>query len=148
MNQITALAVCLKEASESSFKEYCQQIVKNAKVLASELINKEFNLITNGTDNHLILIDLRNKSITGKEAQNRLEKAVITTNKNTIPNDPASPFNPSGLRIGAPAITTRGMKEEEMKKIASWINDVILDENSCSRIREEIREFSKKFPLP
>ncbi|MFH1656185.1 MAG: serine hydroxymethyltransferase [Candidatus Nealsonbacteria bacterium] len=148
MNQITSLAVCLKEASEPSFKEYGKQVVANAKILAKELIKYGFNLVTNGTDNHLILIDLRNKMITGKDAQLRLEKAGITTNKNTIPNDPASPFNPSGVRIGTPAITTRGMKEQEMEKIASWINDVISDENSYERVRNEIREFCKEFPLP
>ena len=148
MNQIAALSVCLKEASEPAFKEYGQQVVKNAKVLAQELVNYGFNLVTGGTDNHLILIDLRNKEVSGKEAQNRLEKAGITINKNTIPNDPASPFNPSGIRLGTPALTTRGMKEEEMKKVASWINQVISDENSCEKVRNEIRELCQRFPLP
>ncbi len=147
-NNIAGIALCLKEAMEDSFKDYGHQIVKNAKVLAQELINYGFNLVTDGTDNHLILIDLRNKGIAGAEAQERLEEAGITTNKNSIPFDTASPFKPSGLRIGTPALTTRGMKEEEMKKVASWINQVISDEESVKRVREGIREVCKDFPLP
>ncbi len=147
-NSIAAIAVCLKEASDPSFKDYADQIVRNAQTLASELVKKGFDLITGGTDNHLILIDLRNKNILGKEAQLGLEKAGITTNKNAIPFDPNPPFKPSGLRIGTPAITTRGMKEGEMKKIASWIDQVISDENSISKVREEVRNLCKDFPLP
>lgn len=147
-NSIAGIAICLKEAMEPSFKEYGAQIVKNAKALAEELIKFDFTLITGGTENHLILIDLRNKNITGKDAQLRLEKAGITTNKNTIPYDPASPFNPSGLRIGTPAITTRGMKEDEMKTIASFINRVISNENECEKVRDEVRQLCSKFPLP
>jgi glycine hydroxymethyltransferase len=147
-NQIAALAVCLKEASSPGFKKYGEQIVKNAKALAKELMAHEFNLITNGTDNHLILIDLRNKGISGGEAQDRLEKAGITINKNSIPYDPNPPFKPSGIRLGTPAITTRGMKEKEMKKIAFWINEVISDNKSCLKIRKEIKSFCEKFPLP
>jgi len=147
-NSIAGIAVCLKEASTPEFKDYANQIVKNAGVLAEALIGYGFKLITGGTDNHLILIDLQNKGIAGAEAQERLEKAGITTNKNSIPFDPAPPFKPSGLRIGTPAITSRGMKEEEMKTIASWINDVITNETNCSRVREEIREFCKEYPLP
>ena len=147
-NQIAALAICLKEASEPAFKEYGEQIVKNSKVLAEELLNYGFKLVSGGTDNHLILIDLRNKEISGKDAQSLLEKAGITVNKNTIPNDPASPFNPSGIRIGTPALTTRGMKEEEMKKVAFWINRVISDSSLCLKVGEEIKEFCKEFPLP
>ena len=97
---------------------------------------------------HLILIDLRNKKVLGPEAQDRLEKAGITVNKNSIPFDPNPPFKPSGLRLGTPAITTRGMKEEEMKLIASFINQVISDENSCEKIREEVKELCAKFSLP
>jgi glycine hydroxymethyltransferase len=123
-------------------------VVKNAKALAEALKEYGFKLVSGGTDNHLILIDLQNKNIPGADAQDRLEKAGITTNKNSIPFDPASPFKPSGLRLGTPAITTRGMKEEEMKKIASWINEVIADENNCAKVREEVREFCKDFPLP
>lgn len=147
-NNIAAIAVCLKEAAVPAFKKYAKQIVENSKALASELLKYGFNLITGGTDNHLILIDLRNKNISGKEAQERLEKAGITINKNTIPYDPNPPFNPSGIRLGTPAITTRGMKEKEMKKIASWINKVISKPESVAKIRQEIKKFCKKFPLP
>lgn len=147
-NSIAAIAVCLREASTPEFKKYAEQIVKNAKALAEELLKYGYNLVTGGTDNHLILIDLQNKNIMGAEAQNRLEKAGITTNKNTIPFDPNPPFKPSGLRIGTPAITSRGMEEEEMKKVAFWINQVITDENNCGRVKEEIEAFCKKFPLP
>lgn len=147
-NNIAAIAVCLKEASLPDFKEYGKQIVKNCKALASELINHGFNLITNGSDNHLILIDLRNKGILGPEAQDRLEKAGITVNKNSIPFDPNPPFKPSGLRMGTPAITTRGMKEKEMRQIASWINEVIIDPESCPKIRQEVKKLCKRFLLP
>jgi len=147
-NAIAAIAVCLKEAATQEFTDYGHQIVKNAKVLAEELIKYGFNLITGGTDNHLILIDLRNKEMGGSEAADLLESAGITTNKNSIPYDPASPFKPSGLRLGTPAITTRGMKELEMKMIASWINTVITDKTKVEKVREEIRELCLKFPLP
>ena len=147
-NNIAAIAVCLKEATTPAFKKYAKQIVKNAKALAEELIKLGFNLVTNGTDNHLILVDLRNKGVTGKDAQLRLEEAGITINKNTIPFDPNPPFSPSGIRMGTPAITTRGMKEKEMKKIAGWINEVISDQKSISKVRKEIKSFCKKFPLP
>ena len=148
MNTIAAISVCLKEAATPAFKKYGHQIVRNAKALAEELKKLGFRLITGGTDNHLILVDLRNKNISGPDAQIRLEAAGITINKNTIPFDPNPPFKPSGIRMGTPAITTRGMKEKEMKKIAGWINEVISNEKSIKRVREEIRKFCKKFPLP
>ncbi len=148
MNTIAAISVCLKEAASPAFKKYGAQTVKNAKVLAGELKKFGFKLVTDGTDNHLILIDLRNKNISGNDAQLRLEAAGITINKNTIPFDPNPPLKPSGIRLGTPAITTRGMKEKEMKKIASWINEVISDEKSVKKVREEIKKFCKKFPLP
>ena len=147
-NNIAGIAVCLKEASTFEFKEYAQQIVKNAKALAEALMGYGFKLITNGTDNHLILINLQNKNILGAEAQDRLEIAGITVNKNSIPFDPNPPFKPSGLRLGTPAITTRGMKESEIKLIASWINDVIVDKNNCQKVRQEIKQLCQKFPLP
>jgi len=147
-NNIAGIAICLKEASSPEFKEYAEQIVKNSKSLAEELLRYGFNLVTGGTDNHLILIDLRNKGIAGAEAQDRLEKAGITVNKNSIPFDPAPPFKPSGLRMGTPAITTRGMKENEVKRIAYWINQIITDENNCTTVRKEVEELCKKFPLP
>jgi len=147
-NTIAVLAVCLKEASTSAFKRYAKQIVKNCQVLAEELKKYGFKLITDGTDNHLILVDLRNKGISGKDAQYRLEEAGITINKNTIPYDPNPPFNPSGIRLGTPAITTRGMKETEMKKIAGWINEVLSSTKKIKRVRQEIKRLCKKFPLP
>ncbi len=147
-NAIAAIAVCLKEAATPAFKKYANQIVKNAKILADEVKKYGFNLVSGGTDNHLILIDLRNKNITGSEAQDLLEEAGITINKNSIPYDPAPPFRPSGIRMGTPAITTRGMKEKEMKKIAQWINEVISNPSSVKKVREEIKKFCKKFPLP
>ena len=147
-NNIAAVAVCLKEASAQAFKKYGRQIVKNAKVLAKELLKYDFNLVTGGTDNHLILIDLRNKNISGKQAQNWLEKAGITVNKNSIPFDPNPPFNPSGIRLGTPAITTRGMKEKEMQKIAFWISEVISNLKSVTKIRKEVKKLCKRFPLP
>jgi glycine hydroxymethyltransferase len=147
-NNIAAVAVCLKEASSSAFKRYGSQIIKNSKALASELLKYGFNLVTNGTDNHLILIDLRNKKISGAEAQNKLEKAGITLNKNTIPFDPEPPFKPSGIRLGTPAVTTRGMKEKEMTQIAFWINEVISKPKSCLKVRKEVKKLCQKFPLP
>ncbi|MBU2544936.1 serine hydroxymethyltransferase [Patescibacteria group bacterium] len=147
-NNIAGIAVCLKEAGTSEFKEYAQQIVNNAKTLALALIGCGFKLVTDGTDNHLILINLQNKNILGAEAQDRLERAGITVNKNSIPFDPNPPFKPSGLRLGTPAITTRGMKEPEMEMIANWINEVISDENNCQKVRQEIKELCKNFPLP
>jgi len=148
IHTICAIGVALKEAMAPRFKKYASQIVKNAKILGEELKRYGFNLISGGTDNHLVLIDLTSKNITGKEAQNRLEKAGIITNKNAIPYDPRPPFNPSGIRLGTPAITTRGMKEKEMKKIAGWINKVISNEKSIKKVRQEVKNLCKKFPLP
>lgn len=147
-NAILAIAVCLKEASTPAFKKYAAQIVKNAKALAKELKKHGFNLISGGTDNHLMLIDLRNKNITGADAQNLLESVGISTNRNSIPYDPAGPFKPSGIRMGTPAITTRGMKEKEMEQIATWINEAISQSASVKKIREEVKKLCKKFPLP
>lgn len=133
-NQTAAIAVALLEASKPSFKKYAEQVVANSKVLASELNKYGFNLVSGGSNNHLILIDLRNKETNGALAAYALEVAGIVVNKNSVPNDTQPPFYPSGIRLGTPAITTRGMKEKEMKKIASWINSVV----------EEIR--GEKFP--
>lgn len=147
-NAIAAIAVCLKEASTPTFKNYALQIIKNTKALAEELKKYGFNLISGGTDNHLLLIDLRNKNITGAEAQNLLESIGISTNRNSIPYDPAGPFKPSGIRMGTPAITTRGMKEKEMKVIAGWINEVVLNPKSAQKIKGDVKKICKKFPLP
>ncbi|MFA6190540.1 MAG: serine hydroxymethyltransferase [Candidatus Staskawiczbacteria bacterium] len=148
MHQISSIAVALKEASSSAFKKYAKQVVKNAKALAKALKSRGFKLVSDGTDNHLILIDLRNKNISGGDAADRLEEAGITVNKNTIPYDSAPPFKPSGIRIGTPAITTRGMKEKDMEKVAEWYDRVISDAKSVKKVREEIKKFCKKFPLP
>jgi len=144
---ICALGVALKEVQEPQFKRYAQQVIKNAKVLAEELKNYNFNLISGGTDNHLILIDLTNKGISGKEAQNLLEKAGMIINKNSIPYDQRKPFDPSGIRIGTPALTTRGIKEKEIRKIASWINEVISKKKASPKIKQEIKKLCKKFPI-
>ncbi len=148
-HQIAAIAVCLKEAMEPAFKEYGEQIVKNAKALAGGLKEKGFSLISGGTDNHLLVVDMRNKDISGKKTQELLESAGIVVNKNAIPFDPAPPFNPSGIRLGTPAITTRGMKEGEMKEIAEMIAEVVAkkDEKTAVRIREKVKELCHKFPL-
>jgi len=145
---ISAVGVALKEAMSKKFKKYARQIVKNAKVLARELEKYNFNLVSGGTDNHLILIDLRNKGVSGKEVQELLEKAGIVTNRNTIPYDPRPPYNPSGLRVGTPAVTSRGMKEKEMKKIAIWINSVISNPQSTARVKNEVKKLCQKFPIP
>ena len=141
-NNITvAKLVCFEEAKKPAFKKHQEQIIKNAKVLARELKNCGFNLISGGTDNHLMLIDLQNKDITGKEAEERLERAGIIANRNTIPNDSRKPFDPSGIRLGTPAVTTRGMKEREMKKIAEWINEVISNKKKAEEVKKEIKKW-------
>ena len=145
---ICAIGVALKEAQSPKFKRYAIQIVKNTKALAQELKKYNFNLISEGTDNHLILVDLTNKNIPGKETQDLLEKAGIIVNKNTIPYDSRPPFNPSGIRLGTPALTTRGMKEKEMKKIAFWINEVISNPKSTLKIKREVKKLCQKFPIP
>jgi glycine hydroxymethyltransferase len=149
-NQIAGIAVALREASTKEYKEYGCQVVKNAKALSLELINNNFNLVTGGTDNHLMVVDLRNKKTSGQQAEDLLEKSGITVNKNTIPFDSAPPFSPSGIRLGTPAITTRGMKEKEMKLIASWISEVIdnKDKKTCLKIKAKVKDLCKYFPIP
>ena len=145
---IAAKAVCLGEALQPSFKEYAEQVVKNAKAMAEEFATLGVNMVSNGTDNHLMLIDLQNLGITGKELEHRLDEVYITVNKNAVPNDPQSPFVTSGIRVGTPAVTTRGFKEPEMVKIANWIYLAATDfENSADRIRAEVTELCAKFPL-
>jgi glycine hydroxymethyltransferase len=150
MHTITAKAVCFEEALRPSFKEYNRQIVKNAKVLAETLMNNGLRLVSGGTDNHLMLLDLTDQGITGLEAETALGKAAITVNKNTIPNETKSPFVTSGLRIGTPAITSRGMKEAEMRLIGSWIASVIKDIKNEKNIRDvhgKVEALSSKFTL-
>ena len=148
MHVIAAKAVCFGEALKPEFKEYQKQIIKNAKVLSEELIKLGFNLVSGGTDNHLMLIDLRNKGITGKELEERLDDVGITTNKNSVPFDTEKPTITSGIRIGTPAVTTRGLKEEEMIKIAHLINMTVENyEDKKEEIRAEVAAICAKFPL-
>ena len=146
-----AIAVALREAATPEFKAYGQQIVRNAKALAEALLNHGFTLVSGGTDNHLILIDMTGKGVTGKQASRALARAGIETNANTIPYDPRKPFDPSGVRIGTPAMTSRGMQEPEMQRIAAWIAQVVddvKDEALHAKIRGEVREFCRAFPCP
>lgn len=148
MHIIAAKAVCFGEALKPEFKEYQKQVVNNAKALADVLIAEGFNLVSGGTDNHLMLVDLQNMNITGKELQNRLDEVYITVNKNSVPNDPASPFVTSGIRIGTPAVTTRGLKEEDMKIIAKLIKMTVTDfETKADEIRDEVTKICEKYPL-
>ena len=148
MHIIAAKAVGLGEALTDEFKEYQKQIVKNAKKLSECLMAEGFNLVSGGTDNHLMLIDLRNFNLTGKEFEKMLDEVHITTNKNTIPADPQSPFVTSGVRVGTPAVTSRGFKEAEMEKIAHWFKLVATDfEASKEQITKEVMELCEKFPI-
>lgn len=150
-HQTAAIAIALHEAASPSFKDYGHQIVKNAKTLAGALMDKGYQLVTGGTDNHLLLVDLTNKNITGADAETVLGKAGITVNKNTVPFDPRPPFSPSGIRIGTPAITTRGMKESEMLQVADWIDAALMhatDETYLSELHETIKKFCQRYPLP
>jgi glycine hydroxymethyltransferase len=150
MHVIAAKAVALKEALSPEFKEYASQVVKNAKALAEGLVGHGFNLVSGGTDNHLMLLDFTGSELTGKVAEETLEKAGITVNKNAVPFDTRSPFVTSGVRIGTPATTTRGLKEAEMKQVADWIAralDNIDNDDALLVIRNEVKELCKKFPL-
>ncbi|MCS7233675.1 MAG: serine hydroxymethyltransferase [Synergistetes bacterium] len=150
MHVIAAKAVCFLEASTSSFKEYAQKIVENAKVLAKSLKDRGFRLVSGGTDNHLILIDLRNFNITGREAEKLLESVGITVNKNMIPYDPNSPFITSGIRLGTPALTTRGMGTKEMEEIADLIYRAIknrYNERELSLVKSRVKEICESFPI-
>ena len=145
---IAAKAVCFGEALKPEFKAYAQQDVKNAQVLAEELVKSGFRLVSGGTDNHLMLIDVRNFHITGKEFEQRLDEVQITTNKNAIPNDPEKPFVTSGIRVGTPAVTSRGFKEAEMVQIARWLTEIASDfEGNKDRVRAEVDALCKKFPI-
>lgn len=148
MHIIAAKAVCFGEALKPEFKAYGEQIVKNCKALADGLINRGHTLISGGTDNHLLMMDLRNEGITGKELESKLDECYITVNKNTIPQEPLSPFVTSGVRIGTAAVTTRGFKEEDMDVIAECISLVIKDfEGNADKVRAMVAELSDKYPL-
>lgn len=145
-----AIAVCLHEASTPEFKTYCEQVVKNAKVLADTLASRGITIVSGGTDNHLVLADLSSKNVPGKVAQKALDKAHITLNANMVPGDKRSAFDPSGVRMGSPAATTRGFKEAEMKQVANWIADVVEhidDEKVIERVRGEVTELCNRLPL-
>ena len=165
-------AICFEEASQASFKNYAGQIIKNSQKLAAELTKYGFDLVSGGSDNHLILVDLTNKGIPGKVAQEVLDEVSITLNKNTVPYDPRSPFDPSGIRLGTPALTTRGMKEKEMSAVAKYINETLgavkvddkqiesaglfpkfktsysVDKKVIIKIRQEVKKLAVKFPVP
>jgi glycine hydroxymethyltransferase len=148
---IAAKAVAFGEALKPEFQDYAKQIITNAKHLAEKLTELGFTLVSGGTDTHLILVDLTNKGVPGKQAQAALDRVGITLNKNTVPFDTRSPFDPSGIRLGTPAVTTRGMKEKEMELIAGWINEVITninDEKMYAKVKKEIEKMCLKFPVP
>ena len=147
MHVIAAKAVCFKEALQPEFKEYQAQILKNAKALCEGLKKRGVKIVSGDTDNHLMLVDLTEKNVSGKELEKRLDDAHITCNKNTIPNDPRSPFVTSGVRLGTPAVTTRGMKEEDMDKIAEIISMVIESEDNVEAARKLTAELTEKYPL-
>lgn len=150
MHVIAAKAVAFKEALEPEFTAYQQQVVKNAKVMAATLISRGYNIVSGGTDNHLMLVDLIAKGLTGKAADAALGAANITVNKNSVPNDPQSPFVTSGIRVGTPAITTRGFKEAEVEQLANWIADVldnINDPATIERVKAQVIEICKRFPV-
>ncbi|HEX2258533.1 MAG TPA: serine hydroxymethyltransferase [Actinomycetota bacterium] len=146
-----AIAVALKEASQAEFKEYAHQVVANAVALASALTDRGFDLVSGGTDNHLILIDLTDKGVGGKPAAKALDRAGIELNYNTVPFDPRKPFDPSGIRLGTPAVTSRGMREAQMELIAGWVDRIVSspdDEQLAAEVAEEIRELCRDFPAP
>ena len=144
---IAGKAVCFKEALQPEFREYQEQIVKNAQALARALMERGVKLVSGGTDNHLMLVDLSQEEVTGKELEKRLDAAHITCNKNTIPNDARGPMVTSGVRLGTPAVTTRGLKEEDMEHIAEAISLVIKSEDNIGKAQEIVAQLTKKYPL-
>ena len=144
---IAGKAVCFKEALEPEFAEYQKQIIKNAQVLSKGLMDRGVKIVSGGTDNHLMLVDLRGEDVTGKELEKRLDAAHITCNKNTVPNDPRSPFVTSGVRLGTPAVTTRGLKEDDMDMIAECIALVLQSEDNIEKVKGMVAELTAKYPL-
>jgi glycine hydroxymethyltransferase len=150
MHVIAAKAVCFKEALEAGFKQYQAQVIANARALAGELQAAGFRIVSGGTDNHLMLVDVFVRGITGAQAERALERAAITVNKNAIPFDTQPPMKASGIRIGTPALTTRGMKEEEMRLIAGWISEVLSDpenETVQNQVRSRVKQLCEQFPI-
>jgi len=152
MHTIAAKAVTFGEAATPEYREYCQQVLKNAKQLADELMKRGFKLVTNGTDNHMIVADVKTSfDLDGNEVETVLDKIGLTLNKNVIPDDPLPPFKPSGIRLGTPAITTRGLKEKDMEQVAEWMMQAIKGRNNdklLSKLSNEVKEFALTFPLP
>jgi glycine hydroxymethyltransferase len=151
MHVIAAKAVCFQEALQPAFRSYQAQIAANAQALAAGLLHNHFRLVSGGTDNHLMLVDVGARGLTGKDCQIALDAAGVTVNKNTIPFETRSPFQASGVRLGTPAVTTRGMKEPEMAAIADMISEVLLDIknlDTAHKVRERVRELTAKYPLP
>jgi glycine hydroxymethyltransferase len=147
---IAAKAVCLKEASAPGFREYQKQVVANARALAAGLAKRDFRIVTGGTDNHLFLVDMHSRGITGRDAELALERSGMTVNKNAIPFDPLPPMKAGGIRVGSPAVTTRGMREPEMEKISAWIAEVLIHLGDAAieqRVRKEVATLAAKFPL-
>ena len=150
MHVIAAKAVAFKEALSPEFKTYQQQVLDNAKAMANVLMQRGYDIVSGGTDDHLMLIDLIRKGITGKETETALSNAFITTNKNAVPNDPQSPFITSGIRIGTPAVTTRGFKVKECEQVANWMADIMDDIANTQmqlRVREAVKSLCQQFPV-
>ena len=150
MHVVAAKALCFKEALNPEFKMYIQQVMQNAKIMAETIISNDVDVVRNGTENHIVLVDLRNKNITGKDLEKVLGSVNITVNKNSVPNDPASPFVTSGIRIGTPAVTTRGFKEKEIIQVSNWICEIINnfdDEKLQNNIKKEVSNLTDNFPV-
>ena len=150
MHVVAAKAICFKEALDPDFKKYIQQVINNAKVMSQTIMSRGIDVVTGGTENHIVLVDLRSKNITGKDLEKVLGEINITVNKNSVPNDPKSPFVTSGVRLGTPAITTRGFKEKEVKLISNWICDVILnidDSKKHEEIKNKVSDLCGKYPV-
>tara|TARA_B100000674_G_scaffold162778_1_gene130285 strand:+ start:1882 stop:3162 length:1281 start_codon:yes stop_codon:yes gene_type:complete len=150
MHVVAAKALCFKEALHPEFKQYIEQVLQNAKVMAETIMSNGINVVSNGTENHIVLVDLRNKGISGKDLENVLGSVNITVNKNSVPNDPASPFVTSGIRIGTPAVTTRGFKEKEIIQVSNWICEIINNfdnEEVQSNIKREVSNLTNNFPV-
>ncbi len=150
MHVVAAKALCFKEALNPEFKMYIQQVMQNAKIMAETIMSNDVDVVSNGTENHIVLVDLRNKNITGKDLEKVLGSVNITVNKNSVPNDPASPFVTSGIRIGTPAVTTRGFKEKEIIQVSNWICEIINnfdDEQLQNNIKKEVSNLTDNFPV-
>ena len=150
MHVVAAKALCFKEALDPEFITYIQQVKDNAKIMAQTIMSNGIDIVSNGTENHIILVDLRNKGITGKDLEKTLGSVNITVNKNSVPNDPASPFVTSGIRIGTPAMTTRGFKEGEIIQVSNWISEIINDFDNIDlqkNIKEEVHNLTSNFPV-